>query len=342
MMKTYGRFGKAILAFLGVMVGLLLAFRSDSVHAEDEPGFCVEVTMDVNDLYLSYMKELQARVDVQLSATGVKHLGVNVKRGTIDVLVADQDNAELAEAALNAINVDLPLYGTTEFEVVNMGDGRLVIKPESGAILEAEEAAMSALTSRTRLISNLKTNDKTKITPLSRNAFLVFAPGIGNMDEYRRPFVFSPGVDLSFRLWKQPKDGEAVPAHKPGTMQPVRRGLTNRRLVLLPRVSVADGRDLVTARVAEEGGTPGLRISFTGRGGEKLQQLTKNNPGDILAILLSNIIVGEYKIDKPVSNGKLFVPVTGTPDERDRLAEKIRSGGFQPEYKAVESKQCNS
>ncbi len=330
---VFGLIGAAVYAFV-------VALSTNVARAEDKPDVCVQVTMDIDDIHLSYRNELQARIDRLLATGGIKHLGVNIKGGNINVLLADVADVDKATALVQTINVPLVLYGSDEFDIVNEGDGRIVVKPSPGAFLEIEEATMAALRSRTKIVSNLKTNGQTKITMLSQNEFLVFAPGIKDMDEYKRPFAFTPGVDLTIRLWPQPKEGEPVVAPKPGSMQPVRRGFTHRRLVLVPRVAFADGRDLVRAIPEVVDGKSGLSLKFSGRGTKTLKAVTADASGDIIAILLSNIIVAEYKIDKPVTDGKLFVPVEETPEELARLADKVQSGGYQPLHKVEPSEKC--
>ncbi len=311
-------------------------------YAQEQKGFCVEITMDLEDLRLSYMKDLQARLDLGMTAAGVSHFGLNIKGDKIEMVLMSVDDNSQAQKALAALNVAMPNDKGAEFVVETEGDGRIFIRPNTAMLDEIKQSARNALQSKTRLIAGLKTDGKPIVTPTSEKAFLVFAPGLQSMDEYLRPFQFAPSVDLSFRLWPQPKEGAPAPAFNRRTMQPVRRGLETRRLVMITRERFADGRDIVSAKPAKRDGVDGLSIQFSARSAAMLAEITRENSGDIIAILLSNIIMAEYKITDEVKSGAFFVPVSGSDADRKNLAEKIQSAGRQPLHKTVESDRCTA
>ncbi|MGH1417484.1 MAG: hypothetical protein ACRBCJ_01350 [Hyphomicrobiaceae bacterium] len=330
----------SVLTFATFTLLVLIAGPLSPKALAGEEGVCVEVSMDTADLHLSYRKELEVRIDRSLVAAGIDYLGIKSKDKAIEVLVSDTRDGDRAVAAVQQINAPLEIYGSKEFDLVNNGDGRLIITPTAAAFTEAEDAAMAALSSRMRLLANRITNDKSKYTPQGRESFLLLAPGIKDLAEFQRRVVFTPGVNLSFRLWKKPKDGESEVAHEPGTMEPVRQGFTNRRLVLIPKKAFADGREIVSAVADQVDGKSGLKLQFSGRGQKKISKVTQNNKGATIVIVLDKLIFGEYEIDGLVNSAELFVPIKGTDLELSWLADKIQAGGYQPEYKIEQSAKC--
>lgn len=103
--------------------------------------------------------------------------------------------------------------------------------------------------------------------------------------------------------------------------------------------TILTGADLKDAGViADELNQPMVALEFTDEGAQKFADYTRNNVGQILAIVLDKEIVSTPQIDEPITEGSGVIRGNFTIEEANALAIQLRYGALPVPLKVVESK----
>jgi len=103
--------------------------------------------------------------------------------------------------------------------------------------------------------------------------------------------------------------------------------------------TVMTGADLQDAGVvADELNQPMVALEFTDQGAQTFADYTRNNVGQILAIVLDKEIISLPRIDEPIIEGNAVIRGDFSIEEANALAVQLRYGALPVPLKVVESK----
>ena len=101
--------------------------------------------------------------------------------------------------------------------------------------------------------------------------------------------------------------------------------------VLLEKEAVLTGSTLVGANVGFDQssfGEPYVNIEFNSEGAKKFADITTNNVGGRLAIVLDDKVLSAPRINEPIPSGKGVISGRFSPDEAKGLAIKLKTGAL--------------
>jgi len=110
-------------------------------------------------------------------------------------------------------------------------------------------------------------------------------------------------------------------AHKPSIP-----GQSSDELLYVQKTSLLDRTDLRLAEVQTDviTGAPEIKITFTGRGATRLAQVTRQNIGKRLAIVIDGRVISAPEIRSQIPGGKLVFSGRLTKEEAADLANSLK------------------
>lgn len=165
------------------------------------------------------------------------------------------------------------------------------------------------------------------------NQILVQLPGIADPSELERllgkigklTFHFLANSDHNIGIKKLPmvKDGN------------------KKHYVAINNKVIISGEKLIDAQVSfseKNKGQPIVVIKFDRVGAKKFADVTTNNVGKNLAIVLDNQIISAPVISEPIQNGSAIISGNFTIEEANQLAILLRSGSLPAPLKIIEER----
>ena len=93
--------------------------------------------------------------------------------------------------------------------------------------------------------------------------------------------------------------------------------------VYLHKESVLSNADVKTASVRKTNDGFGIDIEFTEAGGKKLAEITENNVGKVMGIVVDGKLISAPVIHTPITGGKAFILGDFTLEETVRITKGI-------------------
>lgn len=99
------------------------------------------------------------------------------------------------------------------------------------------------------------------------------------------------------------------------------------------------GEDILDARSSyDDKNNPSVSITFSGNGGRVFSQLTQNNIGRVLAIVLDSKVLSAATINSHIPDGRAVITGNFNLDEAQKLALMIRAGALPAQLTILEEK----
>lgn len=221
------------------------------------------------------------------------------------------------------INLGLDLQGGMHL-VLQVETEKLNANAKNDAVLRAIEILRNRIDSMGV--------GETIIQREGENSILVQLPGVTNRDQALA--LIGKVAQLEFRLvdenpdpsrLKQAIEGKPPVGYILKYMKEDKQPILVRDQVDLSGETVADARvDMST----QSFGQPYVSLKFNAEGTAKFGQLTKNNVGHRLAIILDGEVLSAPNINEPIMGGNAQISGTFTMDEASLLALALRSGAL--------------
>ncbi len=155
---------------------------------------------------------------------------------------------------------------------------------------------------------------------------IVELPGVDNPTEALN--LVGKTADLSFVLLKTASDSAEASAAANLSLEPT--GLT--------------GKDLKKAQVSFDPNTgePQVALTFNETGAKKFAQITKENTGQRLAVMLDGQIITAPVINSAIPNGQAVITGSFSLDEAKNLVIQLNAGALPVPIKVLEQRQLGA
>jgi protein-export membrane protein SecD len=231
-----------------------------------------------------------------------------------------------------------PEYRSLEFKQgLDLRGGTQVLlqaKPTAGQRVTAEDMEAA------KAIVDRRVNGLGVTEPLvqlqGENRIIVELPGVDNPDQAVQtlrntgqlefveigPSVNSPFANIEQGSYVRTSNNERVPTREELSKTPLPYADTVFKTVMT-------GRELKNANVSlDQYGAPAISFELTDEGGKIFGAYTQAHVGDILAIVLDNVVLSAPRIQSAIPDGRGEITGRFTRDEAESLAVQMRYGAL--------------
>lgn len=223
-------------------------------------------------------------------------------------------------------------------------DGLDVSVNENGVIeIKYSDTALNMLTKKVvdqsieivrRRIDELGTKEPV-IQSQGSDRIVVQLPGIQNPEEVKT--LLGKTAKMSFHLVDSRTTAQDAKRGKISNASRVLNSAEGGQLVI-QRKAVVGGENLTDAGVSFQDGRPVVTFKFNTIGGRKFGEVTKNNVGERLAIVLDNEIISAPNIQSAILGGSGIITGSFTSEEANNLAMLLRSGALPAPLEVLEER----
>jgi len=164
-----------------------------------------------------------------------------------------------------------------------------------------------------------------------RDRILVQVPGMENSDELKN--ILGKTAKMTFHFVDMNVSDESVPANVEKMYD-----MGGRYYYYVDKQAVLSGDSLSDAIATFSEGKPVVSFRLNAEGTKKFADLTKNNIGKILAIVLDDEVVTAPKINSAILGGNGIISGSFSVDEANRVALLLRAGALPTSLKVVQER----
>jgi preprotein translocase subunit SecD len=252
-------------------------------------------------------------------------------------LSADSSSVKVKIDNLNARNQAMGYFRKLE-------DGLNVSVNESGVIeIKYTDQALAQLRARVldqsieivrRRIDELGTKEPV-IQSQGIDRIVVQLPGVQNPEEVKQ--LLGKTAKMSFHLVDDRTNAADARRGKLNSASRVVSGMDGGEYVI-SRKSVVGGENLVDSQVSFQDGGAVVSFKFDNVGGRKFGEVTKNNIGRQLAIVLDNEVISAPVIQSAIVGGSGVITGNFTSEAANELAMLLRSGALPAPLEVLEER----
>jgi SecD/SecF fusion protein len=298
-------------------------------------GSHVLLEVDVPDLLRSQANQLRDDVRRILRETRVAPQGgIQLTQRGVQIRVADPADRErvlpkLRELAQPVSNPILGQTGNVDLQITEQPDGTIQLAyTEAGMNERVRRASGQAIEVLRRRVDALGTTEP-NIQRQGADRILVQVPGL--QDPQRLKDILGRTAKLEFRLVANEAAGDVdlLPSKD-----------ANGQRIPVERRVIVEGGDLIDAQPAFDQRTnqPIVNFRFNIRGAQRFGQVTSENVGRPLAIVLDNEVISSPVIQSPITGGSGQISGQFTVKQVNDLAVLLRAGALPAKLTIVEER----
>jgi preprotein translocase subunit SecD len=276
---------------------------------------------DVEDFRNTLLVELRDDVRKLLREARIPWGSLEVRDGNVEVRPREPSQLPLAVSAL-AANAG-PSHDAVD--VRETGEGLIRLAPTDRAIAERLNGPLDQIVEIIRRRLDGVGPVPASVQRTGRDRILVIAPGLGD-PAHMVQFMIET-TQLEFRLVDDSMSASDAMRNGAPASSEVLLGFKTEEPYLLSKQSTVSGHDIVDATASfDRNGRPCVDFRFSARGARAFGQLTQENIGRQIAIVLNGRVLSAPVIQTPILGG--FGQITGnfTVEEAKRLALLVRAG----------------
>ncbi len=164
---------------------------------------------------------------------------------------------------------------------------------------------------------------------------VVQLPGIQNPEEVKQ--LLGKTAKMSFHLVDSRTNPSDARRGKLSNSSRVINSASGGQYVIT-RKAVVGGENLTDAQVSFQDGAPVVSFKFNTVGGRKFGEVTKNNIGEQLAIVLDNEVISAPTIQSAIMGGSGVITGNFSSEEANSLALMLRSGALPAPLEILEER----
>ncbi len=322
---------------------------------------------DEKHLYVTRPKEMDNVISLGLDLQGGMYLDIGVENDEVIRSIIQKMTEELEDTLIdddiNYVSVDKS--GATEIEIVLEADENLDLeadnykrllgniyesaKTDDGYLITLKEdeieqikkkAIQQALETIRNRIDQLGVKEPS-IQLRGDDSIIIQLPGLEDPDQARR--VIGTQAVLHFKLV-----ANSGSMDNPGKNQevlfeeirdPITKEVISTRPYLLERKVLLQGDRIRDSRVTfDQMGQASVSISFDDKGTREFAEITGENTGRLLAIVLDNKVQSAPRINEAIRGGDAVITGNFSPEEAAELALVLRSGALVAPIKINEER----
>lgn len=253
-----------------------------------------------------------------LRSERIGYSGLGVENGAVVFGLRDQTQADAAEAELRKIDRTL--------QVSRLEDGRFSLTMDEASLAQAKtHAVQQSVEIIRRRIDELGTREPV-IQRQGEDRILVQVPGYDDPSALKK--VIGQTAQMTFHLLDERAAPGQVPASAPpGTMILPSNEEGGLSYLVERRVRVS-GERLVDAQPSFQNNQPVVSFRFDSLGGRQFGDVTQENAGRYLAIVLDGKVISAPVIREPILGGSGIISGSFTVQQVNDLALLLRAGAL--------------
>lgn len=297
-------------------------------------GMYLDIGIKTEEIYISVMEQLVEDIEDQLIEDNVNYDTVNrIDVNKVEVIFEVDENFELTGDKYDRLLAN-------NFEVVKKELGyEITLTADEEKRIENKSLKLALEVIRNR-IDQLGVKEPS-VQQQGDSSIIVQLPGLKDPEQARR--VIAKAASLQFMLVSE--DGSIDnPSRKQMVLQrevrePITKELISSTPVLLEKKIQLTGKQVRDSRVQfSQTGTASVGLVFDSAGKDGFSELTKNNVGRQLAIVLDGVVYSSPVIRTHIPNGEAVIEGTFSPEEASELAMVLRSGALPAPIKIHEER----
>lgn len=289
-------------------------------------GSSLLLEVDLSAALKDRMQSLEDSARSALKEARIRYQGINSNADGLRVKIED------ANARSKAIT---PLRKMDEGLKVEDQDGTLVITYDEPALNEIKRKLVDQSIEIVRKrIDEFGTNEPI-IQSQGYGRILVQLPGIQNPEEVK--VLLGKTAKMTFHLVDSSTTAAEARRGKLKSSSRIIRGSAGEQYVIVRKPAVG-GETLTDAGVSFQDGAAAVSFKFNNLGAKKFGEVTKNNVGEQLAIVLDDEVISAPTIQSAITGGSGVITGNYTSESAQELALLLRSGALPAPLNILEER----
>jgi len=290
-------------------------------------GSSLLLEVDINAALKDRMQILEDSARAGLKEARVRYQGISSSADGLKVKIEDANARSKAITPLRKMDEGL--------KVTDNGEGALIVVYDDPALNEFKRKLVDQSIEIVRKrIDEFGTNEPS-IQSQGEGRILVQLPGIQNPEEVK--VLLGKTAKMTFHLVDSSTDVESARRGKLKSSSRIIRGSAGEQYVIVKKAAV-DGGTLTDAGVSFQDGAAAVSFKFNNLGAKKFGEVTKNNVGEQLAIVLDDEVISAPTIQSAITGGSGVITGNYTSESAQELALLLRSGALPAPLKIMEER----
>lgn len=295
-----------------------------SLGLDLQGGMYLDIGVEVEEVIISVLDRMAEEIEDNLINDAINYISVTrLDNRRIEVLLEDTETFDFSGDNYQR------LLGST-FELERNGPEIMITLKEEEVTRIRKKAIEQALETIRNRIDQLGVKEPS-IQLRGDDSIIIQLPGLDDPDQARR--VIGTVAVLNFQLVA--KDGsmenpgeDKVVLHEE-IRDPLTKEVITTRPYLLEKKILLQGDRIRDSRVTfSQTGQASVSLSLDDKGKETFAEITRNNVGRQLAIVLDGKVQSAPRINEEISGGEAVITGSFTPEEAAELALVLRSGAL--------------
>lgn len=289
-------------------------------------GSSLLLEVDLNSALKDRMQSLEDSARSALKDARIRYQGISSASDGLKIRIED------ANARSKAI---MPLRKMDEGLTVSESNGTLVVTYDEQALnqIKSKLVEQSIEIVRKR-IDEYGTNEPI-IQSQGYGRILVQLPGIQNPEEVK--VLLGKTAKMTFHLVDSSTTATEAKRGKLKSSSRIIRGVGGEQYVIVRKPAVG-GETLTDAGVSFQDGAAAVSFKFNNLGAKKFGEVTKNNVGEQLAIVLDDEVISAPTIQSAITGGSGVITGNYTSESAQELALLLRSGALPAPLNILEER----
>lgn len=295
--------------------------------------------LDVDfDVYLHDTLEILVdNIRKQFRETKIGYKGLKVSKGVISFELRDEEDSTKIKKAIRSVDPQVDIVFNNNFITLQYSDSKLQ---------ELKDKVIEQSIEIIRMRIDSTGTKEPIIQKQGDNNILLQVPGEENPEHLKN--ILGKTAKLTFHLVDETADiSEAMQGHVPagdllvaGEKESSEENSSSKLhyLVIKKKVLIS-GDQLKNAQATfNQNSQPVVSIVFNALGGKLFAEITKNNQGKRLAIVLDNKLLCAPSINEPILGGSAVITGNFTVASANELALFLRAGALPAPLKTIEER----
>lgn len=290
-------------------------------------GSSLLLEVDIDTALKDRMQALEDSARASLKEARIRYQSINSGADGLKVKI---ENANARSKALT------PLRKMDDgLKVADNGSGTLVVTYDEPALNEIKRKLVDQSIEIVRKrIDEYGTNEPI-IQSQGYGRILVQLPGIQNPEEVK--ILLGKTAKMTFHLVDSSTTAAEAKRGKLKSSSRLIRGIEGEQYVIVRKPAVG-GETLTDAGVSFQDGAPAVSFKFNNLGAKKFGEVTKNNVGEQLAIVLDDEVISAPTIQSAITGGSGVITGNYTSESAQELALLLRSGALPAPLNILEER----
>ena len=290
-------------------------------------GSSLLLEVDMTTALKDRMQTLEDSARSALKEARIRYQSINSDENGLKVKIESTNSRAKAMVPLRKMDDGL--------KVTDNGNDVLVVTYDEQALNEIKRKLIDQSIEIVRKrIDEYGTNEPI-IQSQGEGRILVQLPGVQNPEEVK--VLLGKTAKMTFHLVDSSTSVAEAKRGKLKSSSRIIRGVEGEQYVIVRKPAVG-GETLTDAGVSFQEGAPAVSFKFNNLGAKKFGEVTKNNIGEQLAIVLDDEVISAPTIQSAITGGSGVITGNYTSESAQELALLLRSGALPAPLNILEER----